>query len=124
MNWFQKLFKQSKADSSRKATVVARPIRHEMTLERWQADDGLVNWAKQSQEFAYVLSIALNHRPSGFPLRGQPVTEIQCGIELGRHEGYSDLENILLSLRQFPIKAAEEIPADYDNTEYPQANEG
>jgi hypothetical protein len=95
-----------------------------MTLERWHADDGLVNWAKQSEEFAYVLSVVHNQQPSGFPIRGQVVSDIQCAVELGRKEGYADCQNVLLSLRQFPLKAVEEIEANYDNTEYPQASEG
>jgi len=124
VNLLQKLFGRSKADSSKKATVVARPTRHEMTLERWHADDGLVNWAKQSPEFAYVLSVVHNRQPGGFPLRGQAISEIECAIELGRREGYADCQSVLLALSQFPVKIAEEIPADYDNTDYPQASEG
>jgi len=95
-----------------------------MTLERWHADDGLVNWAKTSAEFAFVLSVVDNQQPSAFPFRGQQISAIECAIELGRREGYRDCQAVLLALRQFPVKAAEEIPADYDNTEYPQANEG
>ncbi len=125
MNWLKKLFQRPKAESFRtKAAVVARPIRNEMTLERWQADEGLVSWAKQSPEYAYVLSVIQNQAPSGFPIRGQAVTEIQCLVELGRKEGYVDCQNVLLMLRQFPVKITEEISADYDNTEYPQASEG
>jgi hypothetical protein len=95
-----------------------------MTLERWQKDEGLVNWARTSEEFAYAVSVVINQQPSGFPVRGQQVTDIQCAVELGRKEGYADCESVLLSLRQFPIAAKEEIPADYDNTEYPEASEG
>lgn len=101
-----------------------RPSRHEMTLERWQNDEGLVNWARTSEEFAYALSVIVNLQPSGFPIRGQNVTDIQCAVELGRKEGYADCQSVMLSLRQFPAKAVEEIQADYDNTEYPEAKEG
>jgi len=122
-DWFKTMACWRKTEAPRKMIPV-RPIRHEMTLERWHADDGLVNWAKTSAEFAYVLSIVNNQQPSGFPFRGQSVTDIQCAVELGRKEGYADCQNVLLMLRQFPVKVAEEIPADYDNTEYPRASEG
>ena len=122
MNLFKKLFQRPRVE--RKAPVVARPIRHEMTLERWHADHGLVNWAKQSPEFAYVLSVISSQQPTGFPIRGQAVTDTQCNVELGRKEGYSDCYSLLLSLREFPKAVTEEIPADYDNTDYAQTSEG
>jgi len=122
MNLFQKLFQRPRVE--RKAPIVARPIRHEMTLERWHADDGLVNWAKQSPEFAYVLSVVDNQQPSAFPLRGQKISDIECAVELGRREGYRDCQAVLFALRHFPVKVAEEIPADYDNTDYAQTSEG
>jgi hypothetical protein len=101
-----------------------RPGRHDMTLERWQTDEGLVKWARTSEEFAYALSVMVNLQPSGFPIRGQSVTDMQCAVELGRKEGYADCQSVLFSLRQFPAKAVEDIQADYDNTEYPETNEG
>ncbi len=107
-----------------KPQMIARPILSEMTLERWQTDGGLVNWAKQSPEYAYALSVVQNQAPSGFPIRGQVVSDIQCAVELGRKEGYADCQGVLLMLRQFPVKVAEEIPADYDNTDYDKASEG
>jgi hypothetical protein len=123
MNWFKTMAFWRKKQMP-KTTIPNRPVRHEMTLERWQADERLVSWAKQSQEYAYLLSVIQNQAPSGFPIRGQAVTEIQCAVELGRKEGYVDCQNVLFALRQFPVKVAEDIPADYDNTEYPQASEG
>lgn len=101
-----------------------RPARNEMTLERWRNDEGLVNWARTSEEFAYVLSVVANSQAGGYPLRGQSITDIQCAVELGRKEGYDDCHSVMLSLRQFPAKAVEEIQADYDNTEYPEVEEG
>jgi hypothetical protein len=118
-DWFKTMAFWRKADAPRKITPV-RPIRHEMTLERWHADDGLVNWAKQSAEFAYVLSVISSCQPTGFPIRGQAVTDTQCNVELGRKEGYADCYALLLSLRQFPKAATEEIEANYDDTEYPE----
>lgn len=95
-----------------------RPRRYDMTLERWQKDDGLVNWARGSDEFAYTLSVVHNQQPSGFPVRGQVITDTQCAVELGRKEGYADCLNVLLALRQFPVVVKEEIEANYDDTDY------
>lgn len=114
MNWFQKLFPRK----TKTPEPLPKPVRSGYTLEAWQKSDALVTWARTSQEFNLVLAIARNHQPSGFPLRGQAVTDIQCAVELGRKEGYADLENVLLALRQFPAKVKDEIPADYDDTDY------
>lgn len=119
MNWLKNLI-------SPKQTPIASPkietrpasTRHDMTLERWQKDDHLVTWARTSEEFAYLLAVVINAQPTGFPVRGQQVTDTQCNIELGRKEGYADCENVLFALRQFPAKAVPEIEADYDNTDY------
>lgn len=94
-----------------------------MTLQRWQEDNGLITWARTSPEFAYILCIAFNHQPVGFPVRGEVVTDIQCAIELGRKEGYADLMSILLALMDTPKPSAPEIPADYDNTEYAETQQ-
>jgi hypothetical protein len=118
-SWFKKrLVLRSNVECPVKAAV-DRPARHDMTLDRWQKDDGLVNWARTSHEFADALAVVSSLKPTGYPVRGGAVTEIQCAVELGRHEGYADCCSVLLALRQFPLKATDEIPADYDNTEYP-----
>ncbi len=125
MNWLRKALKRILGTQPTvRVQKIDRPTAVGMTLERWQADDGLVNWAKQSPEYAYAISVVQNQAPSGFPIRGQVISDIQCAVELGRKEGYTDCLNVLFMLRQFPVKVAEEIPADYDNTEYPQANQG
>lgn len=125
MKWIKKLFDRTKATKIIPSPKIeSRAPRHEMTLERWQKDDALVNWARRSDEFAYALATVINQQPSGFPARGQVVTDIQCAVELGRKEGYADCEAVLLALRQFPAKPVEEVEADYDNTEYPESKEG
>ena len=124
MRWLRTILNIWEKPEAVKVPIPVRPVRNEMTLERWQTDGGLVNWAKQSQEYAYVLSVVQNQAPSGFPIRGQAVTDTQCLVELGRKEGYVDCQNVLLMLRRFPVKVAEEIPADYDNTDYDKASEG
>src|SRR5678816_690981 len=98
MNWFQKLLKNRsviRPIAPVPKTESIRPIRHEMTLERWRGDDGLVNWARQSVEFAYILSVVENQQPSAFPIRGQKISDIECAIELGRREGYRDCHCLL-----------------------------
>ncbi len=118
MNWIQKLFHRSKAEAVPKSPESLPANRSDMTLERWHKSDTLVTWARSSPEFAHVLAVVFNQQPRGFPMRGQVVTETQCSVELGRMEGYSDCENLLFALRNYPAKPTKEIEADYDDTNY------
>jgi len=116
MNWLKNLFRPPTV--RRPSVTLPRPG---MVLERWQKDDGLVTWARTSAEFSDALAVVQSLQPTGFPVRGQVVSDMQCAVELGRKEGYADCQNVLLALRQFPLEAKEEIPADYDNTEYAES---
>jgi hypothetical protein len=113
MNWLKRLF--NPVPNRTIAKISSAP--NGASLERWQKDDGLVNWARSSPEFAYLMAVVQSQRTTGYPARGQQITDVQCAVELGRKEGYDDCHSVLLALRQFAPVPKDEIPADYDNSE-------
>jgi hypothetical protein len=117
--WFNKAFRPVKPRPEIKTQTII--VRYDLTLDRWQQDPALLEWARTSEQFAGVLSVVQNAQPSGWPIRGHPVTDIQCAVELGRKEGYADCMTVLLALRTFPMPVTQEVPIDYDDTEYPEA---
>ena len=73
-------------------------------------------WARP--EWQHALSAIRNAAPSGYPIRGRTISEVEAGIELGRKEGYQDCLNAIFSL---PIRAPdpiEEVEADFDPKDY------
>lgn len=86
-----------------------------MTPATWIAA-GL--WREISAEFKkpifqHVLTILVHHRPRGFPMRGQQVSDTQAAIELGRVEGYNNCLDLFLSLANPPAVNQEPIESDY-----------
>ena len=92
-----------------------------MDLATWRAAPDLLDWARQlwtQPNWQQALSAIRNAAPSGFPIRGRAVTEIEAAIELGRKEGYQDCMNALFSLPlRLPMPMAE-VEADFDPKDY------
>lgn len=92
------------------------------SLDHWQKNDERVNWARGSVEFAELLSIYDALHPTGYPVRGAAVTDIQAAVELGRKEGYMDGRAVLMSLRSFPANPPTEIQSNYLQDEETQSD--
>jgi len=93
-----------------------------MTLHRWAQSPELIDEARRTMAsplFGHIFSVMYNAMPHGYPLRGQPATDIGVAIELGRKEGYADCLSLLRSLGHI-LPAPEEIPMDFGAGPPPQ----
>jgi hypothetical protein len=120
LRWLVELFDGTGPEQKAEVKKPSSINRSRSILAQWQADDERVNWARTSNEFAELISIYERLHPSGYPVRGSAITDIQAAVELGRHEGYWDGHAVLLTLREFPPIAPIEIQADYSQDEETQ----
>lgn len=91
-----------------------------MTLERWQSSSLYTAEARRlfaDRTFQDIFSLLTNHRPQGYPVRGQDVSDTQALIELGRIEGYNDCLRLIVSLAQLPPKMREPLEATFEPPE-------
>lgn len=85
------------------------------TLEDWRANRELPGQAKKIFDepvMRHVFSVLYNQIPSGFPLRGEQVNDVQAAVELGRMNGYIECLSLLKSLAN-PAEHAEEVEQTY-----------
>lgn len=75
------------------------------TLEEWRANKSLPEMLRKILEeptMRHAFSVLYNRVPSGFPIRGDQVSDIQAAVELGRVNGYMECLSLLKSLAITP----------------------
>ncbi len=115
LDWFRK-----------PSSSVIRFIFTGMDLKTWRERPELLAFARDlwtKPEWQQALSAIKNSAPSGYPIRGRAVSEIEAAIELGRKEGYQDCVNVIFSLPVRAPEPLEEIEADFDPKHYNKQEE-
>ena len=110
LNWFKKPEKP-----------VVKFIYTGMDLKTWRDTPEFLSFAREvwaRVEWQHALSALKNAAPSGFPIRGRAITEVEGLIELGRKEGYQDCLNAIFSLPIRTTEQVEEVEADFDPKDY------
>jgi hypothetical protein len=92
-----------------------------MDLFTWRNSPEYLAFARElwtKKEWQQALSAIRNAAPSGYPIRGRTISDVEAAIELGRKEGYQDCLNVIFSLPKHPDPVPEEIEADFDPKDY------
>lgn len=108
------------------AVPVVRFLFTGMDLATWRAAPDLLSYARElwsQPNWQHALSALRNAAPSGYPIRGKMITDIEAAIELGRKEGYDDCMRALFSLTQRSSEPLVEVKADFDPKDYSKVEE-
>lgn len=85
------------------------------TLEDWRSNRELPSQFKRVLEepvMRRAISVMFQHLPTGYPIRGEAINEIQAAVELGRINGYTECLSLFQSLAQSPA-STEQIEPTY-----------
>lgn len=87
-----------------------------LALQRWyQEESDVIAWRtfRDSPSGKRLFGFLYSNIPSNFPLRGDPVTDTQASIELGRVNGMIGTIQLLEMLCEFPQKPPDHLEADF-----------
>jgi hypothetical protein len=116
------LNKRPKLPPQPKPSIGLKHLNPELDLAAFRAEPGLVVSAKELYHtalFQKMRTVVHNHRPRGFPARGQALNDTQANIELGRMLGYEDCLSVLDAMT-WAVQADEttnQTPWDYNDNE-------
>ena len=116
------LNKRPKTPPPPKSSTGLKHLNPRLDLAAFKNDPGLVTNASElfhTALYQKMMTVAYNHRPRGYPQRGQPVNKTQALIELGRMQGYEDCLTVFEAMT-WTVPSDEvtnQTPWDYDNLE-------
>lgn len=87
-----------------------------MSLEKWHNEPSYTTAARElykTQLFQDILGVLHSRIPSGYPLRGENITDTQAAIQLGRMLGYMDALDVINVLTIYKDQIPPEIEPDY-----------
>lgn len=100
----------------KEAKLVPKLAVERKALKRWfeeEADVIALRTFRDSEVGRRVFAVLYASVPSGFPLRGAPVTDTQSAIELGRINGHIGAVHLLEAMCEFPEEQPDHEEPDF-----------
>jgi len=113
--WFRGRFRDRDTTATVSACILHQFGAGRTLKEFWDQPDLVTETMRlyQTPVWREIMGVMYRERPWGFPVRGEPVTEVQVMVELGRKEGWEAAVRMLERLGSPPRKA-DEMPLEPD----------